>query len=53
MMVLWYLIENIVFKFGFEKKGIFNKIPFLNKAFHGEIWKVIASISSRNIILDR
>ena len=26
-------------KFGFEKRGIFNKIPFLHKAFHGDFWK--------------
>ena len=44
--------KKIVFKFGFKKRGIFNNISFLNKAFHGEIWKVVTSFSSRNIILD-
>ena len=31
MTVLWCLIEKIALKFGFEKRGIFNKIPFLIK----------------------
>ena len=26
MMILWCLVENIVFKFGFEKRGIFSEI---------------------------
>ena len=43
MILLWCLIENIVLEFGFEKMGIFNKIPFLHKAFHGDIWKAITS----------
>ena len=34
---------KIVFEFGFEKRGIFNKIPFLHKAFHGKFWKGITS----------
>ena len=38
-MVLWCLIEKVVFKFGFEKRGIFKKISFLHKAFHGDFWK--------------
>ena len=38
-MLLWCLIEKFVIKFGFEKRGIFNKIPFLHKAFHGDFWK--------------
>ena len=53
MMVLWCLIENIVFKFGFEKGGIFNKIQFLHKAFYGYFWKGITSFLQRNIILDQ
>ena len=40
-MLLWCLIEKFVLKFGFEKRGICNKIPFLNKAFHGDFWKEI------------
>ena len=32
-----------VLKFGFEKGGIFNKILFLHKAFHGDFWKGITS----------
>ena len=52
MMVLWCLIEKIIFKFGFEKRGIFNKIPFLHKALHGDFWKGITLFLSRNIILD-
>ena len=39
MTVFWRLIEKIALKFGFEKRGIFNKIPFLHKAFHGDFWK--------------
>ena len=39
MMVLWCLIEKVVFKFGLEKRGILNKNPFLHKAFHGDFWK--------------
>ena len=31
MMVLWCWIEKITLKFGYEKRGIFNKIPFLHK----------------------
>ena len=45
-------IDKMVLKFGFEKRGIFNKIPFLQKAFHGDFWKGITSFLSRNIILD-
>ena len=30
MILFLYLIENIVLKFGFEKRDIFNKIPFLH-----------------------
>ena len=51
-MVLWCLVEKNVFKFGFEKRVIFNKIPFLHKAFHGDFWKGVTSFLSRNIILD-
>ena len=43
MMVVWCLIEKLVFKFGSEKRGIFNKILFLHKAFHGDFWKGITS----------
>ena len=43
MIVLWCLIEKNVFKFGFEKRGILNKIPFLHKAFHGYFWKGMTS----------
>ena len=32
-------MEKIVFIFGFEKRGIFNKILFLHKAFHGDSGK--------------
>ena len=39
MTVLWCLIEKIALKFGFEKRGIFNIIPFLHKVFHGYFWK--------------
>ena len=52
MIVLWCLIEKNVFKFGFEKKGIFNEIPLLHKAFHGHFWKGMTSFLSRNIILN-
>ena len=38
-MLLWCLIEKFVLKFGFEKRGIFNKNPLLHKAFHGDFWK--------------
>ena len=44
---------KIVFKFGFEKRDIFNKIPFLHKAFHGDFRKGITSFLSKNIILDQ
>ena len=43
MTVLWCLIEKIPLKFGFEKRGIFNKIPFVHKAFHGDFWKRLTS----------
>ena len=43
MTVLWFQIEKIALKFGFEKSGIFNKIPFLHKAFHGDFWKRLTS----------
>ena len=48
MMVLWCLIEKGVFKFGFDKRGIFNKIPFLHKAFHEDFWKGITSFFIKN-----
>ena len=53
MMLLWCLIEKFVLKFGFEKRGIFNKIPFLHKAFHGDFWKGISLFLSTSIVLDR
>ena len=31
MILLWCLIGNIVLEFGFEKRGILNKIPFYIK----------------------
>ena len=31
MMLLWCFIEKFVLKFGFEKRGIFNEIPFYIK----------------------
>ena len=31
MMVLWCLVENIVFKFDFVKRGIFAKLHFYIK----------------------
>ena len=34
-MLLWCLLEKIFLIFGFEKRDIFNKFPFLHKAFHG------------------
>ena len=43
---------NILLKFGFEKRGIFNKILFLHKAFHGDFWKGITSFLLPRIILD-
>ena len=43
MTVLWCLIEKIALKFGFEKRGIFNKIHFLHKAFQGDFWKRLTS----------
>ena len=52
MIKLWCLLEKHVFKLGFEKRGIFNKIPFLHKAFHGHFWKGMTSFLSRHIILD-
>ena len=36
MIVMWCLIKKVIFKSGFEKRGIFYKIPFLHKAFHGD-----------------
>ena len=41
LLLLWCLIEKFVLKFGFEIKVIFNKIPFLHKAFHGDFWEGI------------
>ena len=43
MMLLWCLIEKFVLKFGFEKRGIFNKNPFLHKASNGNFWKGTSS----------
>ena len=30
--------KKLVFEFGFEKSGIFNKILFKHKAFYGYFW---------------
>ena len=43
---------NMFLKFGFDKKGIYNKIPFLHKAFHGDFMKGITSFLLTSIILD-
>ena len=43
--------RKVDFKFGFEKRGIFNKNPFLHKAFHGDFSKGITSFASRIINL--
>ena len=51
MIVLWCLIGKNVFKFGFEKRVFFNKIPFLQKAFHVHLWKGMTSFLSRNLSL--
>ena len=51
MTVLWCLIEKIALKFGFEKRGIFNKIPFLHKAFHGDFWKRFTSFDQETLSL--
>ena len=43
---------NILLKFGFEKRDIFNRIPYLHKAFHGYFRKGITSFLLTSIILD-
>ena len=43
---------NAPLNFGFEKRGIFNKIPFLHKTFHGDFRKGITSLLSTSIIID-
>ena len=54
MMVLWCLIEKkSSLDLALKKRGIFNKIPFLHKAFHRRFWKGITSFISENIILDQ
>ena len=53
MMLLWCLIEKFVLKFDFEKRGIFNKITFLHKAFNGDFWKGIPLFLLISIVLDR
>ena len=51
MMLLWHFGRIIHLKFGFEKGGILNKIPFLQKALHGDFWKGITSFLLTSITL--
>ena len=49
-MLLWSLIEKFVLKFGFEKRGIFNKNSFLHKAFHGVSGKGLLHFYASSLI---